>query len=86
VLPLQTGCYYGHLASGQWKLLWRRQPIEVAVRDDATPERTRALLRLVGSVRAFATELGLVASVGLVSAAALAAVASSLAIRYDWLF
>jgi predicted aminopeptidase len=59
VLPMQTGCYYGHLASGQWKLLWRRQPIDVATANDATPERTRALLRLVGSVRGFATELGL---------------------------
>jgi predicted aminopeptidase len=54
-----NGCYYSHLASGQLKLLWRRQPIDEAIEDAAHPERTRELLRLVESVRSFAAELGL---------------------------
>jgi predicted aminopeptidase len=54
-----SGCYYGHLASGQLKLLWLRQPIEEASDDPSHPERTRELLRLVESVRHFAVDLGL---------------------------
>jgi hypothetical protein len=54
-----SGCYYGHLASGQIKLLWRRQPIEEAVEDPAHDEQTRELLRLVASIRSYALELGL---------------------------
>ena len=54
-----TGCYYSHLASGQLKLLWLRQPIEEASEDPRHPEQTRELLRLVGSVREFAQNLGL---------------------------
>lgn len=54
-----SGCYYGQLASGQFELLWRRQPIENATRDPDHSERTRELLQLVESVRAFARELGL---------------------------
>lgn len=54
-----NGCYYGQLASGQLKLLWRRQPIEKVVLDPIQSERTRALLQLVASVRSFAIELGL---------------------------
>jgi len=55
----QSGCYYSHLASGQMKLLWRRQPIAEAVSDPAHPEQVRRLLQLVGPVRLFARELGL---------------------------
>jgi len=59
-LPLLSGgCYYGHLASGQLRLLWMRQPIEEAVAAPETNERTRGLLRLVGVVRRFGRELGL---------------------------
>jgi len=54
-----TGCYYGHLATGQFELLWRRQPIAEATRDPSHPERTRDLLRVVESVRDFARSLGL---------------------------
>jgi predicted aminopeptidase len=54
-----TGCYYSHLASGQIKLLWLRQPMAEAVEDPAHPERVRNLLRLVDSVRDFAVGLGL---------------------------
>jgi len=54
-----SGCYYGHLASGQIKLLWQRQPIEEATEDPAHDEPTRELLRLVDSIRSYAVELGL---------------------------
>ena len=54
-----SGCYYSHLASGQFKLLWLRQPIEEATEDPSHPEQTRELLRLVESVRRFAVDLGL---------------------------
>jgi predicted aminopeptidase len=54
-----SGCYYGHLASGQLKILWNRQPIEEARVDPAHPEEVRAMLGLVESVRVFALELGL---------------------------
>jgi predicted aminopeptidase len=53
------GCYYSHLASGQIKLLWLRQPIQEATEDPAHDEQTRELLRLVGAVRSYALELGL---------------------------
>ena len=54
-----NGCYYGHLASGQIRMLWQRQPLEEALEDPTHPESVRELLQLVGSVRAFASELGL---------------------------
>jgi len=54
-----SGCYYSHLASGQIKLLWLRQPIEEATEDPVHTEQTRELLRLVDSVRQYAVELGL---------------------------
>ena len=54
-----SGCYYSHLASGQIKLLWRRQPINEATEDPAHDEQTRELLRLVDSIRSYAIELGL---------------------------
>lgn len=53
------GCDYGHLAAGQVKILWRRQPIERATRDPALPADQRTLLGLVDSVRAFASQRGL---------------------------
>ena len=56
---LSSGCYYSHLASGQLKLLWSRQPIDRVIEAPETPEQTRSLLRLVLAVRAFAAELGL---------------------------
>jgi len=54
-----SGCYYSHLASGQIKLLWLRQPLEEATEDPVHSEQTRELLRLVDSVRQYAVELGL---------------------------
>ncbi len=59
LLLCHSGCYYSHLASGQLKLLWLRQPIQEAIEDPAHPEQTRELLRLVESVRRFARDLGL---------------------------
>ena len=54
-----SGCDYGHLAAGQIKILWRRQPLEQATRDPHLTTEERALLGLVESVRRFAGELGL---------------------------
>jgi predicted aminopeptidase len=54
-----SGCYYGHLAAGQLKILWKRQPIEEARLDPNHPEEVRALLGLVESVRLFGIDLGL---------------------------
>jgi predicted aminopeptidase len=54
-----SGCYYGHLASGQMKLAWRRQPIAEALADPTHSERVRGLLRVVKPVRRFALKLGL---------------------------
>ncbi|HIK86111.1 MAG TPA: hypothetical protein EYG08_13465 [Myxococcales bacterium] len=54
-----SGCYYSHLASGQLKLLWRRQPITEAAVDPAYSKSVRDLLGLVESIRSFGRELGL---------------------------
>ncbi len=54
-----SGCYYSHLASGQLKLLWRREPIEEVIVDPDRPAKTKDMLRLVEAVRQFALELGL---------------------------
>ena len=54
-----SGCYYGHLASGQLRILWNRQPLEEARLDPTNPEEVRVLLGLVESVRNFARGLGL---------------------------
>ncbi len=56
---LQGGCYYSHLASGQLRLLWKREPIEGVLADPGVEERTRTLLGLVEPTRRFADELGL---------------------------
>lgn len=53
------GCDYAHLAAGQLKILWRREPIERATRDPALSPGERSLLGLVDPVRAFARERGL---------------------------
>jgi predicted aminopeptidase len=60
LLSLATpGCYLGHLAAGQARLLRARQPIEEVVADPATSAQLREQLLLVGDVRRFATGLGL---------------------------
>ncbi len=54
-----SGCYYSHLASGQLKLLWLRQPIDEVTEDPTYTAETRELLRLVEAVRHSAKDLGL---------------------------
>jgi predicted aminopeptidase len=54
-----SGCYLGHVAAGQARLLWARQPIEEVVRDPATPDALRQQLERVLAVRGFAAGLGL---------------------------
>ena len=58
-VPLIAGCYLSHLAAGQARLLWAREPIDEALTEpDLSPDfRTR--LALVPEVRAFAATLGL---------------------------
>lgn len=54
-----TGCYYGHLASGQARLMLARRAIDDVLADPDTATPLRAQLHQVESVRAFAVELGL---------------------------
>jgi predicted aminopeptidase len=54
-----SGCYLGHLAVGQTRLLKARQPIDAVLADPATPPETRDRLRLVVEAREFADLLGL---------------------------
>ena len=54
-----TGCYYGHLAVGQLKLLLARQSVDQLLADPETDEELRAKLQLVQRARDFAVELGL---------------------------
>jgi predicted aminopeptidase len=58
-LLLLPGCYLGHVASGQARLLLARQPIERVVADPATPTAVRDRLTRVRAVREFAERLGL---------------------------
>ena len=59
-LPLlATGCYLGHLAEGQIRLLRARRSLDAVLADPTTPAELRAELVLVGRVRAYAETLGL---------------------------
>ncbi|MBW2417730.1 MAG: aminopeptidase [Deltaproteobacteria bacterium] len=59
VLAACEGCYYGHLAVGQTRLLMAREPMDEALaRPDLDP-KLRGQLALVGEARKFAAELGL---------------------------
>ena len=53
------GCYYGHLAEGQLRLLRAREPIPAVLADASTPPAVRNSLALVGDLRRFATSIGL---------------------------
>jgi len=53
------GCYYGHLAVGQAKVLAARRPIEEVLADPETDPALRDALSRVEETRAFATSLGL---------------------------
>src|SRR5258706_10807921 len=54
-----SGCYLGHLARGQMRLLCARVPIEELLHDPSTSAELRAQFERVAEVRAFARELGL---------------------------
>lgn len=54
-----TGCYYGHLAVGQTKLLLARQSVDSVLNDPNTDAELRAKLEAVEQARAFASDLGL---------------------------
>jgi predicted aminopeptidase len=56
---LQTGCYLGHLAAGQTRILFARQPIEEILAAPQTSSDLADQLRLAGAARRFASELGL---------------------------
>lgn len=56
---LLGGCYYGHLAKGQARLLWARQPVEDVLADAETPGELTKRLRLVARVLDFAETIGL---------------------------
>jgi predicted aminopeptidase len=59
-LFFSNACYLGHAASGQASILWRRQPIEEAIADSSTDEKSRAKLRHVLVIRSWAADrLGL---------------------------
>jgi predicted aminopeptidase len=53
------GCYYGHLAVGQAKLLMARSSVEDVLADPKTPASVRERLELVQRAREYARELGL---------------------------
>ncbi len=59
LLMSQTGCYYGHLAVGQAKLLWARESVGDLLADPDLDARLRARLELVEQARTFAAQLGL---------------------------
>jgi predicted aminopeptidase len=54
-----SGCYYVHLASGQWRILRASRGIADVLADPATDAELRDRLERVLEVRAFAAEIGL---------------------------
>ena len=54
-----SGCYLGHVAAGQARMLRARVPIDSMLTDEETPKDVREKLRLVQSARGCAAELGL---------------------------
>ena len=56
---LTSGCYLGHVTSGQLRLLRARQPIDELVSDPGTPAELRQRLEVVSRARDFARDLGL---------------------------
>ncbi len=53
------GCYYGHVANGQMKMLRASEPIDDVLARDDTPDELRHKLGLVNEARELARELGL---------------------------
>src|SRR5262245_28704296 len=58
-LAVTPGCYLGHLAVGQARLMGAGRPIDDVIADPATPAELRERLAWIHEVRAFASELGL---------------------------
>ena len=59
LLQPSVGCYYGHLAQGQGRVLWERVSIEDVLANPDTSPPLAERLRTVGEVRAFARSIGL---------------------------
>ena len=53
------GCYYGHLAVGQTRMLLAREPIEELLAQPDLDVELRSQLERVGEARRYAEELGL---------------------------
>ena len=58
LLPM-PGCYLGHVAAGQVRLLAARRPIDAVIADPATPADLRERLALAPQARELARGLGL---------------------------
>ncbi len=54
-----SGCYLGHVAGGQLRLLWGRQSLATLRESPNTPQELRESLELAEATLAFARELGL---------------------------
>ncbi|MBW2697640.1 MAG: aminopeptidase [Deltaproteobacteria bacterium] len=57
--PTLAGCYYGHLASGQTRVLWARKSVRDVLEDPETSAELRAKLLRVQAARTYAAGLGL---------------------------
>ena len=55
----QGGCYYAHLAGGQWRLWAERESIESLLEGPSLSASDREILALLPALRRYATELGL---------------------------
>jgi predicted aminopeptidase len=58
-LTALPGCYYGHLAAGQTRLMWAGRPIDSVLDDATTSDTLRSKLELVRAARLYAKDLGL---------------------------
>jgi predicted aminopeptidase len=56
---LTTGCYLGHLATGQARLMRGGRPIDEVMKDPATPASLRNQLETIQDARTYARDLGL---------------------------
>ena len=54
-----TGCYYSHLAAGQIRLLWAREPISEILESPETSAELRGQLEIVARAREIASGIGL---------------------------
>lgn len=54
-----SGCYYGHLAEGQFRVLLARRSVSDLLADPDTPPELARQLRLADEARSFAARIGL---------------------------